>query len=258
MNVLSFFAHPDDETMLAGGVLALLASAGAQVHYLSATRGEGGEAGEPPLCPLEELGQVRADELACAVAVLGGASLAFLDYVDPRVGPNDELYAFTDDLDRLAAEVAKVIRRVGAQVVVAHGSNGEYGHPAHRLAHRAAVAAVAAVASIADNPPLLYTVQAAFAEHPKPRQMNADDPADLVLDVSPVMEQKIQAALCHRTQHALFVRRASKEAGRPLSVPEVIVSMEGLHRVMPHASGEPQDALSELLRQTGCLRPSHS
>jgi LmbE family N-acetylglucosaminyl deacetylase len=255
MNVLAFFAHPDDETMLAGGVLALLAAAGARVHYLSATRGEGGEAGEPPLCPLEELGQVRADELACAAAALGGASLTFLDYVDPRVGPKDELYAFTDDLDRLAAEVAAVIRQVGAQVVIAHGSNGEYGHPAHRLAHRAAVAAVA---SITDKPPLLYTAQAAFAEHPKPHLMNADDPADLVLDVSPVMGQKIQAALCHRTQHALFVRRASKEAGRPLSVPEVIVSMEGLHRVLPPVGGEPQDALSELLRQTGCLRPAHS
>ena len=43
MNILAFFAHPDDETMLAGGALALLAQNGAQVHYLCATRGEGGE-----------------------------------------------------------------------------------------------------------------------------------------------------------------------------------------------------------------------
>ena len=99
MNVLAFFAHPDDETMLAGGTLALLARQGVQVHYLSATRGEGGEAGEPPLCSLEDLGQVREEELACAVAALGGSSLDFLGYTDPRVGPDDELYAYSDDLE---------------------------------------------------------------------------------------------------------------------------------------------------------------
>jgi LmbE family N-acetylglucosaminyl deacetylase len=38
MNILAFFAHPDDETILAGGTLALLGMAGAQVHYLCATR----------------------------------------------------------------------------------------------------------------------------------------------------------------------------------------------------------------------------
>lgn len=48
MNILSFFAHPDDETMLRGGILALLAQNGAKVHFLSATSVEGGEIGEPP------------------------------------------------------------------------------------------------------------------------------------------------------------------------------------------------------------------
>ena len=47
MKALAFFAHPDDETMLAGGTLALLAHSGVGVHYLIATSGEGGEAGEP-------------------------------------------------------------------------------------------------------------------------------------------------------------------------------------------------------------------
>jgi LmbE family N-acetylglucosaminyl deacetylase len=47
MSVLAFSAHPDDETMLAGGTLALLGRAGAQVQSLCATRGEGGETWEP-------------------------------------------------------------------------------------------------------------------------------------------------------------------------------------------------------------------
>jgi len=59
VNVLAFFAHPDDETMMAGGALALLARSGARVHYYCATRGEGGETGEPPVCTIPELGDVR-------------------------------------------------------------------------------------------------------------------------------------------------------------------------------------------------------
>ena len=102
MNILAFFAHPDDETMFSGGMLALLARQGAAVHYLCATRGEGGEAGEPPLCSLEELGQVRQAELACAVQTLGGQSLAFLDFLDPRIGPDESLFPYASDPDEVA------------------------------------------------------------------------------------------------------------------------------------------------------------
>jgi len=67
MNILAFFAHPDDETMLGGGSLAWMATLGANLHCLCATGGEGGEMGEPPLCRREELGEIRRQETACAV-----------------------------------------------------------------------------------------------------------------------------------------------------------------------------------------------
>jgi LmbE family N-acetylglucosaminyl deacetylase len=244
IDVLAFFAHPDDETMLMGGTLALLAKAGARVHYLCATRGEGGEAGEPPLCSIEDLGARREQELVCAVGQLGGRSLTLLDYVDPRVGPENELYAYTDDLTFLAGQIAATIKQVEARAVITHGANGEYGHPAHKVSHQAARLAVA---SLSDSSPLLYAVSAAFEGHPKPHLANPDHPAHLVLDVTPVLERKIQAALCHRTQCALFVRRASKEAGRQLTVPEVIVHLESLHRLSPPVNAALDDAVAELL-----------
>ena len=244
MNVLAFFAHPDDETMLMGGTLALLARAGAQVHYLCATRGEGGEAGDPPLCLSAELGKWREGELVCAVKQLGGRSLTLLDYIDPRVGPDNELYAYTDDLTFLAGQVAATIKQVSAQAVITHGVNGEYGHPAHKISHQAARLAVE---SFGDRSPLLYVGSAAFEGHPKPHLANLDNPAHLVLDITSVRERKIQAALCHRTQNALFVRRASKDAGRQLTVPEVIVHLESLHRVSPPVNGVVQDPISEML-----------
>ncbi len=248
MKILAFFAHPDDETMLGGGTLALLAKNGASVHYLAATRGEGGEAGEPPLCTREELGSFRQAELEQAVAALGGKSLSFLDYIDPTVGENDSLFPYTGDIDRLVHEVVQHILALQPAAIITHGSNGEYGHPAHLLTHQAARLAVT---SLAERSPALYSVQAVFPDHPKPRLANKDDPAHLIIDVTDVLDMKIKAALCHRTQHALFVRRTSEREGREVSVPETITHVESLHRVYPPATGRIDDALTQLLLSSG-------
>lgn len=243
MNVLAFFAHPDDETMLAGGTLALLAENGAQVHYLSATRGEGGEIGEPPVCSIDELGQVRESELVCAVGALGGRTLTFLGYKDPRMGDDDQLYPYTEDITFLAGQVTASIRQFEIEAVITHGSNGEYGHPAHVITSQAALAAVM---SFEDQTPSLYTIAASYSGHPYPRLANVDDPADLVIDIEPVLEVKRKAALCHRTQHALFVRRRSRQAGRELTVEEVVMEQESIRRAYP-AAGDGED--DRLLRQ---------
>lgn len=249
MNILAFFAHPDDETVFAGGALALLARKGAQVHYLCATRGEGGETGEPPMCAQAELGEVREQELLCAVQALGGRSLTFLGYSDPHVGPEEELYPYTKDLTFLAGQVAATLRQFQASVLISHGSRGEYGHPAHRLTHQASRIAVESL--YVEEPtrlsPLFYTVSASFPQHPRPRLVNPDDPADLVLDITPALEAKIQALYCHRTQNALFLRRSSQEAGRQLSIPEVAQRLESLHRVLPRQDGDETDRLAEML-----------
>jgi LmbE family N-acetylglucosaminyl deacetylase len=39
MQIMLFVAHPDDETIFAGGLTALMADGGAMVHVLVATRG---------------------------------------------------------------------------------------------------------------------------------------------------------------------------------------------------------------------------
>ena len=243
--ILTIIAHPDDETMLSGGALALLARAGAEVHYLCATRGEGGEMGEPPLCTRPELGAFREQEMRCAVQALCGAGVEFLDYIDPLVGENDELHPYTTDLEGLVAQLQNHIRLLKPEVIITHGSSGEYGHPAHLLTHKATRKAIERSGS---QPPVLYTFSAAFPEHPRPRLTNQDDPAHLILDISPALQQKIAAALCHKTQHALFVRRSSIQAGRQLTVPEVIMKLEGLHRAFPPVTFSPDDLVAELLQ----------
>ena len=129
LKVLTYFAHPDDETMFLGGTLAFLAARGAEVHFICATRGEGGEMGNPPICAREDLGRVRESELRCAVDVLGGASLHFSGYVDQEVGPEGELYQFTDHPEFAADELKQIIMEIDPQVILTHGEAGEYGHP---------------------------------------------------------------------------------------------------------------------------------
>ncbi|MEN4099446.1 MAG: PIG-L family deacetylase [Anaerolineaceae bacterium] len=250
LNVLAFFAHPDDETMLCGGTLALLAAAGARVHYLIATRGEGGEVGDPPLCTQAELGKVRAAEMKCAVQALGGVSLDFLDYVDPMVGADNTLFPFEAELEQVVDALSHFLRYLQVDAIITHGANGEYGHPAHRLVNQAASAAVNASAAQAR---LLYHVQAAFENHPRPHLMNKDEPAHLVLETAAVKDAKTAAALCHRSQHALFVRRASERAGRALTVAVVITTLESLHRAYPPVDGALQDDLARLLQGTGAV-----
>ncbi len=250
MNVLAFFAHPDDETIMAGGTLALLAKQGIWVHYLCATRGEGGEAGDPPICTRQELPRVRAAEFACAVQALHGSSHHFLDYVDPPIGADNELYPFSDDLQGVAEALKLRLVQLKIDALISHGSKGEYGHPAHLLCHQAARLAVQTLGSHA---PLFYTVQPAFEGHPKPHIINPDDPAHLVLNTAGVAVQVLEAIHCHRTQHALFVRNTSKRLGRAVQLSEIVTHCEGLHRTLPPVTSTPEDRLAEILRASGCV-----
>lgn len=253
LSVLCLVAHPDDETILTGGVLAMLAARGAAVHVACATRGEGGELGEPPVCERAQLGEVREAEMVCAVGKLKGKSLTFLGYVDPAVGPasrddpTGRLYPFEADLTVFAGQIAASVKQHGAQVVLTHGSNGEYGHPAHLLVHTAARIAVESFAVEGGAAPGLYSFAAMYADHPYPRLADADDPAHFVVDVTPWLDAKEAAALCHTTQTSLFIRRRSEAAGRPLTVREVLLTREGLRRHWPPA-GPLDDPLARFLQ----------
>ena len=257
MNVLLFVAHPDDEMVFAGGLIALMTARAASVHLVAATCGEGGETGEPPLCSRAELGAVREAELRCAAQALGAASLEFLGYRDPEVGPDESLFAFADDPQEVAQRFAQVIRARRPEVLLCHGTNGEYGHPAHRMVNQAARLAADHLAAEA---PLHYTFSADYLEHPRPRLANRDDPADFVFDISPAFEQKLAAARCHRTQGALFVRRISKERGYPVPLEEALLRVETLHCVGPTPEppgSPPSDAFARWLREKlgGCIIP---
>jgi LmbE family N-acetylglucosaminyl deacetylase len=236
-------AHPDDETMLTGGLLALLSAHGVQVHILCATRGEGGELGDPPVCERSELGAARERELLCAAEQLGASNVQVLGYIDPLVGPGEELYPFKADFDTLVGQIKDAITDSDADVVLTHGSDGEYGHPAHRLVHHAARIAAE---QIGRNPPLFYSF-AARVSGVEDRIWNRSDPAHIVLDVHPWLDAKEAAAICHTTQHALFRRKYPEKTIR-----EALRTLEAVHRHAPPVDGgAPHDGFTDLLVRAG-------
>ena len=246
-HVLFIGAHPDDETVMAGGTLALLKARGAGTHVVCATDGRGGESGGlPEVTTRDVLANIRRDELRCAGNALGLDSVTLLGYEDPVIGPDDALFGFDADEDTLVAQIIAQIRLIGADVILSHGSDGEYGHPAHVQIHRAARRAVEQHAPDA----IFYGVSACVPAIDD-RLWNRSDPAHLALDITPWIERKHAAMLCHRTQHALFVRRRALE-----TVQQATRTVEAFHRFWPPvADGEaPDDAFARLLLDAGARR----
>jgi len=80
LTLMTVHAHPDDEVVFTGGLLALCAEQGIHTVLVMCTNGEEGEIHDPDLDPEEakpRLGTIRRGELAGAVAALGiGSELA--------------------------------------------------------------------------------------------------------------------------------------------------------------------------------------
>ena len=206
-SLLAVFAHPDDESLGCGGLLAWSASAGARVSLLCATRGEAGAG------PSEGLADMRTRELRAAAEVLGIADVRVLDYQDGMLP-----WADPASLER---DIRETIEQVGPDVVVTFDEDGLYWHPDHLAIHARTTAAVAALGAHA--PALYYVtippgsmravVDAVSTRRPAGRPAlqilgianvdafgAASPEPSLIVDVGAYAERKLAALKCHRTQ----------------------------------------------------------
>lgn len=88
LKLMAILAHPDDESLGAGGALAKYSAGGVETYLVCATRGERGWDGDDKGFPgLEAFGKVREAELHAAARVLGLHQVGFLDYVDGDLDP---------------------------------------------------------------------------------------------------------------------------------------------------------------------------
>ena len=167
-SVLFAHAHPDDETLATGVLIAELGARGIACHLVTATRGEAGEVVPGSSYAQQgsaELEIVRDRELAGAVQALGLSSRQWLgtpparaagreprryrdsgmQWIRPGLaGPADtsDRTSFTAaDPEEPAADLVALIEHLGVDLVVSYAADGGYGHPDHVRMHEVAVAA---------------------------------------------------------------------------------------------------------------------
>jgi LmbE family N-acetylglucosaminyl deacetylase len=139
LRLMCILAHPDDESLGTGGILARYAAEGAATYLVTATRGECGWQGDPRDDPgPQALGAIREAELRDAARVLGVGGLSFLDYLDGELDQADP--------EQAVARIVGPLRRFRPQVVVTFAPDGATGHPDHIAISQLTGAALVAAA----------------------------------------------------------------------------------------------------------------
>src|SRR5438477_12517913 len=143
--LLAVHAHPDDECIGTGGVLARYVDEGVRTVLVTCTDGAVGEISDPALATPENLAEVRARELDEAVRILRVSRLVKLGYRDSGMAgtaDNTNPASFQQArFDEAVERVVRIIREERPQVIVTYDERGGYGHPDHIRAHQVAVAA---------------------------------------------------------------------------------------------------------------------
>jgi len=138
--IVSFHAHPDDESIGVAGTLARAASAGHRVVLVFGTRGELGEPVPGVLADGEQLTLRRTAECYDSAAALGAERVEFLGYTDSGMmgeETNDLPWCFWQaDVDQAAHRLAAILREEQPDVLTVYDDNGGYGHPDHIQVHR--------------------------------------------------------------------------------------------------------------------------
>jgi LmbE family N-acetylglucosaminyl deacetylase len=145
LTLMAVHAHPDDEALGTGGVLARYVDEGIRTVLVTCTNGELGD-GRGGVKPGEvghdeaEIVALRRQELEASCAVLGVSDLELLGYHDSGMdgwAQNSAPGAFwTTPVEEAASRLAVLIEHYRPQVVVTYDENGFYGHPDHIQANR--------------------------------------------------------------------------------------------------------------------------
>ncbi|MYD69979.1 MAG: PIG-L family deacetylase [Acidobacteria bacterium] len=204
-SLMTFFAHPDDESLAAGGLIASCAAAGSTVTLVVATRGEAGPGREGA-----KLAAVRTREMEAAARVLGASELVWLDYPDGLLP--------SADAGQLEGDIARTVAARRPEQLVTFDRDGLYWHPDHVALHERVTAAIEELGD--DAPGLWYVTMPhgamrAVADHAAARGrsrapiLGVDDPdafgaeapaATITLDVRRHAARKLAALACHATQ----------------------------------------------------------
>jgi LmbE family N-acetylglucosaminyl deacetylase len=186
-------AHPDDPEFGFGATVAKLARDGVEVTYVICT--DGSQGGEDPSVPDEELTATRYAEQRAAAEILGVREVVFLGFRDGHIYP-------TLDLRKC---ITREIRRHRPDVVMTHYPTRAVSirigasHPDHIAVGEATMAAVYPDS----RNPRAYRelLDEGFEPHVvKEVWLPGFEDADHFVDVTGLLDLKLQAILAHKSQ----------------------------------------------------------
>jgi N-acetyl-1-D-myo-inositol-2-amino-2-deoxy-alpha-D-glucopyranoside deacetylase len=141
--LMAVHAHPDDESIGTGGILAKYADEGHKTVVVFGTKGELGEIQNPEFVPPSRglsMKDIRVLETERALKVLGVESGHFLGYRDSGMAgepTNSDPDAFASaDMEEAAGKLVDIIRLTKPHVILTYNEKGIYGHPDHIMASR--------------------------------------------------------------------------------------------------------------------------
>ncbi len=175
--VLLVHAHPDDESLFTGHVIADRAAARSEVMVLTLTRGERGRVKLEDLKPLEgnlaSMGEFRSNELKNALSQLGDVKHKFAGtraYLDSGMRLNafgkpikprrtDEMSLASVSTAVIADDIYQVLSQFKPDAVITYNRKGGFGHPDHKKAHEATAMALRRFArSSKSKPPQFWVI----------------------------------------------------------------------------------------------------
>lgn len=158
--LLVVHAHPDDESLFTGHVIAKAIADKTEVMVLTLTRGERGRVKLEELKALEgdlaSMGAFRSNELKNALAALGvknhkfAGTRAYLDsgmrisaFGKPLKPKNlDERSLSAVSVAVISEDIYRTILEFKPDTVLTYNRKGGFGHPDHKMAHQATMMAV--------------------------------------------------------------------------------------------------------------------
>jgi LmbE family N-acetylglucosaminyl deacetylase len=124
-NLLAIIPHPDDESYAFGGTIALAAKHGWSCFIHCVSFGEGGERHDGGDLDPGMVALVRARELDASAAALGARPPDIWGLPDGALAGRKEG----------VRKCRSAMRRTNADIVLALGADGAYGHPDHLTVH---------------------------------------------------------------------------------------------------------------------------
>lgn len=205
MKFIFVFAHPDDETFSSGGTITKLTKNKHKVNLITATKGEAGEPGNPPITTREKLGEVREKELRRAAKILGILNIFFLGLIDGKV-------RYTR-AKKLQSKILSILKKEKPDIIITFDKNGGSNHPDHKAVSKATTIIFKSYKNDAKKHVRLYhtAMPRSFIKKFEEKGIDykafgkvkgvKDSEITTVVNIEKTLDLKIKAIKEHKTQH---------------------------------------------------------